>query len=166
MFFKKKFKYTVYAVVDKNNPKKFLTVVLNEKQAYEFLTTFLQIMDADTFVAWCNTNNLNPREIDSWKQFAQTQYILDKLKNYEIKKLSYKKEEIASIIRMFCQCVPIGCSYDLDAEYNYLQQKMEIITDNNENWKTLLNDFKKELEDNPYEDDLTDPNDDYGNLVQ
>ena len=166
MFFKKKFKYSVYAVVDKSNPKKFLTVVVDEKQAYEFLTTFLQIMEADTFVAWCNTNNLEPKNIDNWKKFAQTEYILDKLKTYEIKKLSYKKEELASIIRMFCQCVPIGCSYDLQAEYNYLEQKLTSLSENTETWKSLLESFKQELEGNPYEDDPVSSDDDYGKIIQ
>ena len=55
----------------------------------------------------------------------------------------YTKSEIAAIVRMFCGCKPLGCSYELPEEVTYLESKKavkELMT------KQLIDYMSKEMD--------------------
>jgi len=120
MFFNKKIK--LYGVFLENDMSKLLTIVQNKQDINEYVNKLLKLEHSIHYSTWLQVRSLQDSE-DNWKEyFNKVLTDEDKLK-FSVCKLVYKKEQLSSILRMFCGCTPIGCSFNTQAEYNYFSQQ-------------------------------------------
>jgi len=126
MFKNKKIWY--YAVKNVKNPAILLTVTDNKKEADEYINKLLFEKHRQEFESWCYFRNiLEPQEIESmWPKYFNE--VLDKKEKsmYFSQKIFYRKAELGAIVRMFCGCPSIGCSFELHEEKAYFEGKKKI----------------------------------------
>ena len=116
---------TFYVVQDELNPVNFLTLTCSKKDAIEFAYTYLKIQHIEHFKLWCDLRELDYNTEMAWELYSRKCITKEELKRYRIRKVSYTFNAVASMLRMFGRCNPIGCSFDTPTEYNYLKQKLE-----------------------------------------
>lgn len=119
-------KLKFYAVADVKETSKFLTIVNTKKEAFEFGNKYLKLLHIDHFKRWCEVHNLNEHDDDSWHIYFLTVLTDEERQQLKIYKAVYKVREIASILRMFGGCNPLGCSFDTTSEYAYLNYRLEM----------------------------------------
>lgn len=121
---KDKRKFTLYALKTKEFPNSFLTLALNKNQVKEYFFKLLQAKFFEHYIAWCKIKNLDSSSEQSWLEYYSTCIPDSEKDKYEISKYIYPFSSIASIIRMFVGCVPIGCSFNNKSEYEYFVNSM------------------------------------------
>lgn len=116
---------SLFFISDKDNPyldednkiPNILSVVSNENEAEEYIDKRLFIDNCDHFSSWCELRELEINR-DSWLKYKSNIY---NPYTYELNEVSYKV--MASLLRLFYGCAPIGCSYDTLIETSALLVK-------------------------------------------
>ena len=146
MFKNKKLKY--YCVKTADNPAVMLSVVDTKKEAEEYINTVLYIKNMEHFDSWCYFNHIPDSEKqNAWLKYYNTVLDKEQKSKYWYQEMYYTKSEVAAIVRMFCGCKPLGCSYELPEESTYLESKKvvkELMT------KQLMEYMSKEMDDPDY----------------
>lgn len=113
---KKKYFYTVIAVSN----TEFISVVNSLDEASVVIDKLLRLKYDDHFKKWAEFRNLKVDDVNSWYEYEETCIpIEDVQSSYAIIKTSYTMGELASIIRMFTCCVPLGLPFEGDMESAY-----------------------------------------------
>ena len=121
LFRKKVYLYLVYKNEDDNS---LVTVLEKEYQIDEFIHRNILIHNYKHFKAWCDLRKMDYTKIESENAYINnflntaTEEDLKKY-TYVIKKAYYTKTALASILRMFNGCFPLGCSYETEVEVDY-----------------------------------------------
>lgn len=139
-------KVRFFVVIDKENPERFLTLTCNKKDAVDFCYKFLRIKKFNHFKLWCDLRNLNTADNSSWDLYYNQCVTPEEKRNYIIRKIVYKFNDVAAILRMFGGCMPVGCSYETKSEYEYLNYKLETQKATKNIAETLQNVFSKAKE--------------------
>ena len=135
-------KFIFYALSHNSNPDIFLTVCATKNQAIEYLDTTLKQRYWSHFQAWCILHDRAISDICSWQEYAVECIPTQEKADYTIFKIMYRKSDIAAILRMFGDCVPIGCSFDTQLENEYQRSRSE------------LNDFENQRAESPKSIDM------------
>ena len=127
MFRKNKKKFVYYGVKLKSNPLIILTVVPTKEDAQEYINKLLYLQHKDEFDTWCYYRQIDEKNKQLyWPEYFNTRITAEEKSEYMFYKIKYSFCELAGILRMFCGCKPIGCSYELKDELAYLETKTRI----------------------------------------
>lgn len=123
-FLKKKKKVFVYLVYRNEQEDSLVTILSQQDQINEFIDRMVIIDHWKHYVAWCKLRELNYKTKTSESAYIDNFYKIatqEDIKHYTyiVKKVAYNTDAIASILRMFNGCVPIGCSYEFKGEFAY-----------------------------------------------
>ena len=123
-FLKRKKKVFVYLVYENEKEDSLVTILSKQEQIGEFIDRMVILDHWNHYVAWCKLRELNYKDIESEQAYIENFYKIatqeDKQNyTYIVKRVAYNTDAIASILRMFNGCVPIGCSYEFKGEFTY-----------------------------------------------
>lgn len=121
-------------ILDESNPYldedklilNILSVVATQEEAEEYIDKRLFTINFEHFKSWCELRNLAIGK-DSWLQYKLLVY-----NPYYYEKTKVDYHSIASLMRMFYGCTPIGCSYDTIIETSALLDRLDNIRDSEE----------------------------------
>lgn len=120
-------KLKLFFILDKNNlyidektkVPNIISVVANKRNAEEYIDKRFFIECFDHYSSWCSLRDL-PIGDQSWLKYKEVQ------KNpyyYELTEVNYAT--VASLMRLFYGCTPIGCSFDTLLETSTILSKLE-----------------------------------------
>lgn len=112
----------LYMVVDKEDANKIYTIVATEKDVVEYIDTMLYIMNYPHFKMWCD-NQFKQECEESWREYKSSME-LDATEPFSVLKMTLDTQHVAAIYRTIQDCVPVGCSYETDAEINRFLEKL------------------------------------------
>lgn len=114
----------LYLVYKNDNSNTLVTVLSEMDELGEFINKSIIATNFAHYKAWCNL-----RSLDYQEPTAEENYIINFLNTadeetlnkytYVVKKVIYPKKALASILRMFNDCIPLGCSYESEMEQLY-----------------------------------------------
>lgn len=116
---------TLYAVMydrpdDPSLAYKCLTVSHRRKDCDAYLSRRLMLDNFRHFSAWCGLRGIAADD-DGWGRYLSEGVLSDdELGKYCVTKLKYRKGDIASLFRMYNGCIPLGCGFEKDEEYELL----------------------------------------------
>lgn len=121
LFRKKVYLYLVYKNEDDSS---LVTVLEKEYQINEFINRNILVHNYKHFKAWCELRKIDYTKVESENAYIDNFFNTateEDLKKYTyiIKKAYYTKTALASILRMFNGCFPLGCSYETEVEIAY-----------------------------------------------
>lgn len=117
-------KIPLYLVYRNENPASLVAVLADKKQIDEFIDRMIIVDNWAHFKMWCNLRKLDYKSLESQYSYIDN-YVATNPEEAEskytfiVRKTLYTKEALASILRMFNGCVPIGCSYESPVEVTY-----------------------------------------------
>ena len=106
---------------DKDFRENIVAYVTKKKDIIEYIRKRVIMDHYAHYEQWCELQKLNSEDegpID--KYFDLFADMWGDLVNYTYKKYTYSIEEIASIMRILNKCVPVGGTYETDAEIEYM----------------------------------------------
>lgn len=134
-------KLRFFTVVEASAPANLLTIVLTKGEALEYAETRIYVEHQEHFQSWCALRNYDAEDADAWTEYLTVLIENDALEdNYLIMPVTYYYDNIASILRMFGGCAPIGCSFDTAAEKIYWNASL-----GSEHMNKVLEILKEEL---------------------
>lgn len=125
MWDRSKKKIHFYAVTNKNQPKQILTLTCTKMQAVDFCYRFLRVKHFDHFKMWCEMRDLDVNSESAWSTYFNNCIDKEERCEYLIHKKVYELNNVAAILRMFGGCLPMGCKFDTENEYKYLEYKLQ-----------------------------------------
>lgn len=120
---------TLYAVMydhpeDPNLRYKCLTVSHRRKDCDAYLNRRLMMDNFSHFSAWCGLRGIKADDA-GWQRYVDAGVLSDgELSKYCVSKLRYRKGDIASLFRMYNGCIPLGCGFEKDEEYELLMRSL------------------------------------------
>lgn len=119
--FNKKKQIIVYALISKSIENKFLTISENRLDAYEYAMAFMRLQHQNHFDTWCELRQLDKDDINNWLQYYDMCIEDDEKNNFQVVKVRYNVKDVVTILRMFGNCFPLGCSFDTEIEKEYFK---------------------------------------------
>lgn len=121
----------LWAVVDNEFPDDPVTFTATRQEALIALDQYLYLKHYKHFRLWCPLHGYEVDHGEAWatysKTISQTEYNGSPL--YTIVQIDYEPNVIASLLRTYHGCVPMGCPFDTDEELGefsaYLADKSE-----------------------------------------
>lgn len=117
-------KIKLYVLINTDNKNIFLTITNKLSQALEYAENLIKLNHGIHFINWCEAHNFAVDDVKAWNTYFNDCITDDEKLKYKALKISYSKNDIASIMRMFIGCVPLGCSFDTSLEYKYISDKI------------------------------------------
>lgn len=118
-------KVILYTAFEISNPQQILTITPNKEDALDYILKFLRIKHFDHFKMWCELRGLDVSTENAWLEYFNSCIDNQERRQYAVAKRKYTLNQVAAIMRMFGGCMPLGCTFDTPAEYNYLRYKLE-----------------------------------------
>lgn len=115
--------YTVY--LKDCGPQNWITVTCSKKDAREYVHRVLKLEHMEHYKMWCELRDYNIDSPETWYKYFRTVLTKEDICKYLIGEISYGPNELASVIRVFVGCQPIGCSFDTKNEYDFLKYQVE-----------------------------------------
>ena len=123
----------LWAVIDNENPDVPVTFTATRQEALIALDQYLYLKHYAHFRLWCPLHGYEVDHGEAWatysKTITQTEYNGAPL--YTIVQIDYEPNVIASLLRSYHNCVPMGCPFDTDEELEdfsaYLAEKSEAV---------------------------------------
>lgn len=117
-------KVGLYLIYKDENENSLISVVEKKQQVDEFIRRTILVYHYKHFKAWCKLKNIDYTDPLSENAYIDNFIITSDEETlnqytYIVKKAYYTKASIASILRMFNNCLPLGCSYETNAENVY-----------------------------------------------
>ncbi len=113
-------KVVMWAIIDSEDPDTPITFTATRHDAIIALDQYLYLKHYTHFRLWCG---IHDREVDhgaSWRDYAQTVINDESVEGadapYQIVKIDYDPNVIASLLRSYNHCTPLGCPFDTDEE--------------------------------------------------
>lgn len=105
------------------NKINFLTIASKKEECIEYINRRLLLENKEHFIGWCGLRDLDYKDFESWKAYVASTGNVS-MNKYVVSKVKYRIKDVATIFRMFNECVPIGVSYETDAEMVNFMQKL------------------------------------------
>lgn len=108
-----------------------LAIVASLAEAKEFVLTYLRLEKIDHFKSWCERQNKDFTKPDNFIEYLNLQYEdgIDYLGYFLYIPVAHSRSDMASYLRIFYNCKPIGCSYETLEELS-INKIGEIIEEN------------------------------------
>lgn len=119
--FNRKRKVVAYAVISNNIKNKFLTITKDISSAHEYIMMLLKHQHKTHFEAWCQIRELDVGKSSSWLSYYDDCIDISEKEEFQIIKVKYELENIFAVLRMFGNCIPLGCSFDKEIEEIYFK---------------------------------------------
>ena len=142
-------KTAFYVVKNINQPNILLTITNTKKQCDEYINKLLLKENYNDFNSWCFYQKIAMDPI-AWVKYYNTRLSDEQKSKYMIQKIYYRDFELAAILRMFCGCKAIGCSFDIKEESAYVESKKMIQEALEKKFKEYLDQFT--MDDEPEND--------------
>jgi len=119
--FNRRKQINVYALIHKEFKDKFLTIAKDKDSVYEYAMMFLKLTYQDHYERWCQIKQLDKDDYETWMMYYNECIDEKEKENLQILKVKYDLDNILAILRMFGKCVPLGCSFETQAERDYFR---------------------------------------------
>ena len=133
----KKIKF--YSLVSKKNPGVFLTVTCSKKDCTEYSHLLMKLNHLSHFTLWCNYRKYNVEAFSSWLKYFQDCVPKEEASDYAIMRISYRRDNLASILRMFMGSIPLGASFENKLEHSLLNYRINTEVLNEKLIEELIN---------------------------
>lgn len=121
----KRNKIMLFGLSRKDKPKIYITFAATKADLYEYLKKFLILEHFDHYKAWCEIRKLDVNSSDAENEYNKNCIDKSEYADYLISKLTYRDIDIATILRMFGNCIPLNCTFEHPVESDYFISKME-----------------------------------------
>lgn len=150
---KKKFKF--FCVKGSTNPDIMLCITSTANEAQEYINKLLYFKYKQHFESWCFFKGIKEEDFSKyWVTYFNSVLKEEDKKSFWIQIMWYTKSELTAILRMFCGCKPLQCSFELPEEYAYVESKKYMKDLMTEEIVKYLNAMEKEnMEDETNPDD-------------
>ena len=102
------------------NEEPMIAFCPTRKDCKEYIERYVRLKHMDHFRQWCSL-----RDKDFMDDRVFDEYAKDNVdEKYVIRRLRYRKSQLASMIRMLLGIVPMGCSFETEAERDYILNQM------------------------------------------
>lgn len=129
MFYRKNYdkkKIHFYAVMKKSDTeKKIYTLTTSVEDAIEYAESMIQLEHFEHYSSWCKSRNLDLNDLAAWDIYYADCVDEQEKFDYIITRVSYTGSYVASMLRMFANCIPLGCSYESDAEIEKYKSEVD-----------------------------------------
>lgn len=116
---------TFFAAYNKNRPEAFLTIALKKNDAFDYIKRMLTFENFNHFQRWCEIDDHDIDDDKTIDLYFDTVITDAKKNDFAIAKISYAMSDIVAMMRMFGQCVPLGCSFETAVEEAYYEEVLE-----------------------------------------
>lgn len=120
--FKRNKNTSFWCVVDKEDKSHFYTFTNTYQQAVEYLMKLYVYKDRyEHFLQWCDFHKKDDTSLLDIGEYINNLDI-NLLDYYNIDKIEYSPDNLASLFRIYNNCVPLDCSYETNFEQqNYAE---------------------------------------------
>lgn len=100
------------------------TIVSRKKEVGEYIFNRVIIDNYDHYSRWLTLHYVDGNDTHDRRK----EYIVNVLdypnvfKDFYVKKMTYTADSVASLLRITCGCLPVGCGYEKDSEVNAIIQ--------------------------------------------
>lgn len=105
-------KITFYVLTNDLQPDAILTITNTKEECEEFYHKYLCSKHFHMFKPWCETQNLDYKDIHSWNKYYTAKISSAESGTYKISRMKFNKKEIAGLLRALSNCPLLGCSYE------------------------------------------------------
>lgn len=106
----------MYVIHQTDDFTRMYTLVARKSDALEYVRKYFIAKHIQHFKSWCQIHNKKIN--DSSVEFEYVNLLdEDELNSISISKAYYRKDDIASICRVALDAVPVGASYETEAEW-------------------------------------------------
>lgn len=106
-------KVTFWAVVP-HDGNGLYTITRTKKQALEYVDLAYYYNSRAHYSMWCGAHDLEEGDA-SWGRYVRD-VLSEKPELFDVRRISYGMDGLAVLLRSFCGCKPIGCSFDSELE--------------------------------------------------
>lgn len=126
--FKKKIdRVSFWVVQDKENLNHFYTFTNTYDQASEYLLKLYIYKDKyEHFISWCDFHKKEKNKTESMIEYIQALGV-NLFDRYNILKVDYTLDNLASLFRIYNNCVPLGCYFETDLEVQTYSEMVKAI---------------------------------------
>lgn len=122
--FKKKKIVNLFAIADREDRNKYYTFVTNYDEAFEYMCRlYLYLYRYEHYKMWCALRSLELSD-ESILQYLDDNEI-DVNEKFSIDILGYEESNLATLFRIYNNCVPLGCSYETEDEKVIYYEKLK-----------------------------------------
>lgn len=132
-WWRKEKKLNLFGVSKKDTPDVFLTITNTKDESLEYVKKDILFKHIEHFRSWAQLRNLDWTEWDTQDTYLTDCIDIEEWSNYYIVPLYYTYPEIASMIRMFGNYIPLNCSFEFPQEKLYW-----LTSQNSEDLKKIL----------------------------
>ena len=163
---------TMWAIIDTDYPETPVSFTATREDAQIALDQYIYLKHYTHFRLWCENHNLKVDHNENWRNYIHTvmqnevsqEDLADPSKApYRLEKISYPANVIASLLRSYNHCAPLGCPFDTEeelADYSYyISDKTEKVRRGEDEFTPLeksLNAIWEDLDQEELEDDCPD----------
>lgn len=102
---------------------RFYTISDNELDCWEYLDKMLYYKNREHFNSWKEYHlNEFENESDAWECYRNNTLEEEIVEKYMIHELFIPKQNLASIMRMFTECIPLDCSFIKPVEFEVFKE--------------------------------------------
>lgn len=128
--FKRKIK--LYLVFSQSNPEELVTILTKKSDIDEYIERRILLDNYEHYKMWCELKGLDINSLENEKEYVYNhiEYSDDEEINkytFCMRKVYYSIDNIASSLRMFYNCIPVGCTYEDKNEFIYLKQITDMV---------------------------------------
>lgn len=122
LFKKKPQTIKFWCITDKNNNNHFYTFTNTYAQVLEYLFKLYVYQNKyEHYVQWCEFRGLDKSKDESVFEYVSSLEV-NLSEHYNIGRIEYTQENLASLFRIYNGCVPLNCSFETNFEReNYLE---------------------------------------------
>jgi hypothetical protein len=133
MCFKRKNKpIYLYVITDNSSSEdstlNICSVTATIDEATEYIKTKLVLDNFEHFKLWAELHNKEITNKESWVEYFNDVISPENKTKYIISRYKYTIQSIASILRMFNSCPPVGASYETATELSYFKNLYSMLS--------------------------------------
>lgn len=96
------------------------SIVCSKDEAREYILNKTILANFEHYSRWCELKELNPKSFETKAKYIQV--VQPESETYKVKKILFTQSGLASILRMFNGCIPVGAKYETGEEILYIEE--------------------------------------------
>lgn len=130
---------------DEEFTKNICTYVNRKKDIGEYVTDKIIVENYEHYKTWLSTHFENGEDTNETRlEYIKNVVDWNQFNDYCIRSAYLSPRAVTMILRMFHKCVPVGATYEMDEEVDYLTAYFKKCSE------ILTRDFKKQKEENDH----------------
>ncbi len=109
-----------WAVVDNAEPAVPISFTTCREEAIQALDQYLYLKHYKHFRTWCPLHGYDIDHAKAWLEYSRSLAVdtfNDGKPRYTIIQIDYEPNILASLLRLYHHCTPMGCTFDTDEEF-------------------------------------------------